>query len=259
MAKKEELEIKKNQQMSVVDFESDAGQGTEGADKDSFAIPFLIILQPMSPQITEETVPGAKQGMFYNTVTNELFKEVDIIPVAFQRRFLVWQSREEGGGFRGAKLPSEVETMVAAGKISADAKGKLVDKDGLLYKDTRQHYVLHRDTNGTWVQAMIAMSSTQIKRSKRWMSQISAFQMPGKDGTAYNPPSFSRFFHAKSEKETNDQGTWYSWLISPVEVIADKSTYLLSKRFHGSVVDGAVKVDYSQARDESSESAAKGF
>ena len=48
-----------------MDFSADAGQGMEGADKASFAIPFITMLQGLSPQL--ETVDGAKPGLFIMT------------------------------------------------------------------------------------------------------------------------------------------------------------------------------------------------
>ena len=66
-------------------FANDAGRGMEEADKDSYAIPFLAILQGLSPQI--ESVEGARPGMICNTITNELFKECLVIPCYYQRRF----------------------------------------------------------------------------------------------------------------------------------------------------------------------------
>src|SRR5215207_5859746 len=71
----------------TMNFEEDAGKGMEGADKDSFAIPFLSILQGLSPQMDPDSgIPGAKLGMIVNTVTNELYSTLKVVPVAFQRR-----------------------------------------------------------------------------------------------------------------------------------------------------------------------------
>ena len=70
----------------VMDFEADSGAGFEGADSQSFAIPYLIILQSNSPQVDEDDgkyIKGAKVGMFLNTVTGEIFdgKEgVNLVP-----------------------------------------------------------------------------------------------------------------------------------------------------------------------------------
>ena len=56
----------------VQDMKADAGKGSEGVDKDSLAIPFLVILQPLSPACDDDDgVKGAKPGMFMNTITEE--------------------------------------------------------------------------------------------------------------------------------------------------------------------------------------------
>ena len=56
------------------------GRGFEEADADSFAIPFLAMLQKGTPQADPDDpayIKGAKPGMFMNTVTLELFTEVE--------------------------------------------------------------------------------------------------------------------------------------------------------------------------------------
>ena len=63
-----------------IDYSADAGAGLEGADKDSYAIPFLLALQPLSPQVVDKTVAGAEAGMLMNSVSLELRKEAFFIP-----------------------------------------------------------------------------------------------------------------------------------------------------------------------------------
>ena len=55
--------------------QADEGKGLEGADKDSFATPFLAVLQAQSPQVVDATIEGIKAGLFINSITNELFEE----------------------------------------------------------------------------------------------------------------------------------------------------------------------------------------
>ena len=53
------------------DYSQYAGQGFEDHTRDDYAVPFLGVLQSNSPQI--ETLPSARPGMLFNTVTNELY------------------------------------------------------------------------------------------------------------------------------------------------------------------------------------------
>ena len=72
----------------------DAGSGWENTGTEDFTIPFLAILQSMSPQVQEteaEFIEGAKAGMLINTATQELYdgKEgVELVPCYTQHLFV---------------------------------------------------------------------------------------------------------------------------------------------------------------------------
>lgn len=189
----------------VIDMAADAGKGLEGADKDSYAMPFLTVLQGLSPQI--ETVKGAKPGQFINTITEELSDEVVIIPCAFERRFLCWAPRDDGGGFKGSHSPIEVEGEKLEGLTKNSLGQPMLGKD--LLKDTRIHYVLVQTANGAWKPAVLSLSSTQIKKSKRLMSLIQGIEDKDAKGNKFNPPSFGRMYRLSTLKEKNDKGSWW--------------------------------------------------
>lgn len=229
---------------SVLDFSADAGMGMEGADKDSFALPFITILQGLSPQM--ETVEGAKIGKFINTITNEIMDSVDVIPCAFQRRYLEWAKRSDGGGFFGSHEVAEVES----GPMLRDAEGMLVNAEGHLLKDTRTHFVLVLREDGTFYPALISMSSTQIKKSKRWLSRIQGVQLKDANGRIFTPPSFSHVYRLNSVKESNDSGTWYGFEINMVGPVEEAEVYQAAKALNHQVAAGVVQasapVDDSQ-------------
>ena len=229
----------------AMDFSADAGMGTEGADKDSFAIPFLSVLQPLSPQVADG-VDGAKPGKFINSVTGEMTDEVMFVPVAFQRRFLRWQPREKGGGYKGEFAPSAVETGTVEGLVKGDDGryyiGGTNPKEHDQLKDTRNHFVLIVREDGSWTQALVSMSSTQIKVSKRLLSRIQGIQMKGPNGQMFTPPSFSHIYKAKSVKQSNDMGTWFGWDIEMAGLVQDADLYAAAKTFHAQIVAGKVDI-----------------
>lgn len=227
----------------AADFAADAGLGMEGADKSSFAIPFLSILQGLSPQL--ETVDGAKPGLFINSITNEVFKEVLVIPCAFQRRFLRWAPRSEGGGYKGEYNPVDIETGKIAG-VSTNAEGRLMLESDEL-KDTRNHFVLMQTESGAWTGALLSLSSTQIKKSKRWMSLILGIEMRNAQGKPFNPPSFSHVYKLSAVKEENSKGSWWGLQVEKVEPVGDAELYAKAKAFHNSVSAGEVEVAPPQA------------
>jgi hypothetical protein len=227
----------------AADFAADAGLGMEGADKSSFAIPFLSILRGLSPQL--ETVDGAKPGLFINSITNEVFKEVLVIPCAFQRRFLRWAPRSEGGGYKGEYNPVDIETGKIAG-VSTNAEGRLMLENDEL-KDTRNHFVLMQTESGAWTGALLSLSSTQIKKSKRWMSLILGIEMRNAQGKPFNPPSFSHVYKLSAVKEENSKGSWWGLQVEKVEPVGDAELYAKAKSFHNSVSAGEVEVAPPQA------------
>lgn len=227
----------------ALNFEADAGAGQEGADKDSFAIPFVSILQANSPQVEQKLVKGAESGLFINNITNELQEQIVVIPCAFQRRFLRWAPRKEGGGFRGQYNPVDVELNRVEGlkEVEEDGRTKLkIGNDDL--RDTRSHFVLVRNKAGQFQPAMISMASTQIKKSKRWMSRINGLEMEGSNGKPFNPPSFSHMYLLKSVREENSEGAWYGFEIEMIGPVEDADTYSAAKEFHAKVIKGEVQV-----------------
>lgn len=222
---------------AALDFSADADQGMELAGQGSYAIPFIGLLQSNSPQV--ETVEGAKAGLFINTITNEIMRECFVIPCHYVQTFIRWAPRSAGGGYRGEYRPIDVELGKIEGLKSVD--GQLTIEDDIL-RDTRNHYVLVQAANGTWTPAVMSMASTQVKRSKRWMSRIRGIELRTSAGKAYTPPSFAHIYKCTSVKETNDKGSWYSWEIELVKPVDDTELYQKAKVFHDDAMKGAVKV-----------------
>jgi hypothetical protein len=241
----EKLTVQKKQLPSVIDFSADAGEGLEGADKESFAIPFIAVLQGLSPQL--ETVEGAKIGTFINTITNHMSAAVNVVPVSFQRRYLEWQPRDEGGGFRGSH---EVVAIEMDKSIVRNEDGQLISKDGNFLKDTRIHYVLVVEDDGSFSPAIISLSSTQIKKSKRWLSRIQNIQMKDSQGRLYNPPSFSHIYRITSVKESNDSGAWYGYDINMLKPVEDQTLYAAAKMLHSQVIAGSITASAPPSEDK---------
>lgn len=224
----------------TIDFLQDSGIGLEGADQSSFAIPFITILQGQSPQL--ESIDGAKPGLFFNTITDELFKEVEVIPCAFQRRYLRWSPREAGGGYKGDYLPHDVETFKIAG-VTRDQDGRfMIEGDEL--KDTRNHFILFKNKDDIWSPALLSLTSTQIKKSKKWMSRIQGLEMKAPNGRVFTPPSFSHIYKLVAVKEENKKGSWWGVDIEMVGLLTKADVYNKAKEFNVKVTSGDVNVQH---------------
>lgn len=224
-------------------FEEDAGSGFENADSNAYAIPFLSILQSMSPQCKKSDgayIKGAEEGMFYNSVSQEIFDGsagVTVIPCYFKRSFIKWAPRDSGGGFKGELMPSDPQ--VAAGKVDKD--GRLIDSEGNLLADTRTHYVLVVDKDGGYQQAVISLASSQIKKSRNWMSKMAGIKAQRSDGTPYTPAMFSHQYRITTVPESNDKGSWFGLKVETLGPVQSAELYQAAKAFRDAVSSGEVK------------------
>lgn len=252
-------------------FAEDAGAGMEGATAESFAIPFLSVLQKGSPQVDEASgvaIEGAKAGMLFENVTGKMFDGkvgVTIIPCAYRRVFLRWAPKgSDGAGFKGELAPEKVAEMRARGEISElDGKlyipmpdGTVSDKKCDRISDTRNHYVLLvDDATGAWKEALMSLTSTQIKKSKMLMSALASVKVQGPNGL-FTPPTFANTVRVTTTPESNDKGTWFGVKFELSGQVTRPELYAAAKAFHAAVAKGAVVAKYDQA-DEHAED--KGF
>lgn len=260
--------------------EQDAGGGFESADRDAYAVPFISILQSGSPQVKRSDgayIKGAEEGMFYNSVTQEVqsgeevVSEGDrkgkpggllVVPCYYKRSFTRWAPRDSGGGLRGEYSPSDPiltqcrgeggSEVGFGGRLLPDKEGKFHPKSSDMLNDTRTHYVLVlRDKEGKFATtledvdgfspAVISVTSTQIRKSRLWMSKMNDLKLKRQDGTLFTPPMFSHVYALTTVPEQNDQGSWYGWRIETLEQLARVDIYSAARDFRNAIKAGEVK------------------
>ena len=249
MSKANEIEVQKTNAVTLVgQFEDDAGAGFEQADANAYAIPFLTVLQSMSPQCKKSDgayIKGAEEGMLFNSVTQEVFsgeEGVTVIPCYFKRTFIKWAPRDSGGGFKGELMPSDPQ--IAAGRVDKD--GRLIDAEGNLLADTRTHYVLVLDGKGGYQPAVISLASSQIKKSRNWMSKMNGIKMQRADGTHFTPAMFSHQYKITTVPESNDKGSWFGLKVETLGPVESAELYQAAKSFRDAVSNGEVKEQMPQ-------------
>lgn len=190
-----------------------SGAGLEKVSTADMALPFLTILQTNTPEAIKrnpEYVEGAEPGMIYNTLTKALYPEyVDFVASAYVTRYTEWKPRDSGGG------------------LVRDW-----GEDGSMYdrcvEDERRRRVTPTGTNivkaatffGQIVpsqeRAIIAMSSTQLKKGRQWVSiSMNEKVMDPRTKTLFTPPLFYRVYRLTTVAESNEKGDWFGWKITP--------------------------------------------
>ena len=82
---------KKNNALATFDMEADAAQGAQNISQEDLALPFLKILGQLSPEVNKRDgkyVDGAEPGKIINTVTNELYDTIQVIPAHYKRQYI---------------------------------------------------------------------------------------------------------------------------------------------------------------------------
>jgi hypothetical protein len=175
---------KKEGALATVNFEADANQGAQNISQEDLALPFLKVLGQLSPEVNERDakhVKGAKPGKIINTVTNELFDEIQIVPCHYKRQYIEWQDRGTSTGAPVAihEADSDIISQTSRGK---DYKDRL--PNGNYLDNTAQHFVLA--VGKTPQTALISMKGTQLKVSRKWNSMMMGIKMQGKNGLFYS-------------------------------------------------------------------------
>ena len=219
-------------------FEADANQGAQNISQEDLALPFLKILGQLSPEVNKRDgkyVDGAEPGKIINTVTNELYDSIDVIPCHYKRQYIEWADRGTSTGAPVAihDADSDIVSQTTRGK---DYKDRL--PNGNYLDNTANHFVLLCGKNpGT---ALISMKSTQLKVSRKWNSMMMGLKMQGKNGL-FTPPTYSHIYNLKTVPMSNDKGAWFGWDVTKVGPVEQKDLYDMAKTFAVSVGKGEVE------------------
>ncbi len=224
--------------------EMDAGAGMDNMGTEDLALPFLKILSGLDPVLDENE--DARKGDIYNTVTSTPYKGkagVRVVPCAYQRRFIQWSPRGSGNGAPIAIFDPSQERPKTE-RSPDDNKEYVVGGDGSYIEETHQHFVLLLKEDGTMETALIAMKSTQLKKSRKWNSMMASRTVKGKNGS-FTPPRYSHIYHLKTVSEENSKGSWHGWEMSCEGVIQDGDLYARAKAFAESITAGEVVVKHT--------------
>ena len=229
-------------------FEADAAQGAQNISQEDLALPFLKILGQLSPEVNKRDgkyVEGAEPGKIINTVTNQLYDTINVIPCHYKRQYIEWQDRGASSGAPVAihEADSDIVSQTTRGK---DYKDRL--PNGNYLDNTANHFVLITGSNPET--ALMSMKSTQLKVSRKWNSMMMGLKMQGKNGM-FTPPTYSHIYKLKTVQQSNDKGTWFGWDVARVGPISDPGIYKIAKDFGANVSKGDVKVKHGEQESKS--------
>jgi hypothetical protein len=230
-------------------FEEDAGIGLGQLGQEDVALPFLKVLSRQDPILDD--LDNAKAGDIYNTVTGQVWKGkegISVVPCVYQRRYIEWAPRGTGTG-APINIFTPDDDRPKTERSSEDNREYVVDGQGSYLEETHQHFIVIVGDDGSMETALIAMKSTQLKKSRKWNSMVQSRTMQGKNGM-FTPPRFSHVYALKTVSEENSKGSWHGWEISLNGPVEDANIYQSAKAFATSILAGEVNVKH---QDESAD------
>lgn len=240
------------------DLYASAGQGLENVSADDMQIPFMRILQPLSPQLIKSDskfIKGASAGDIFNTVTGQFWEAeegVTVIPCAYHMKYLEFQLRESGGGFLGEIDPNDPDIR----KAQRSGSNEILPSGNELVRSA-QFLVLTVEPNGMTSQLICDMKKTQMKIAKQWNTRRAGLKVMHPEKGLFNPPMWATVWSLRTVQESNDKGSWFNYSVSQGNVEDVPQSAILEARDlyeqfrKGEIKTSAVSADEMEANKDS--------
>jgi hypothetical protein len=191
-----------------------AGAGLEDVRPDDLAMPMFRLLQSLSPETKKSDpsyVQGASEGQWFDTVARAAYDAIIFVPARYATHYIEWKPRKEGGGL----VANHGSDRTILNKCTRDPEtGRDITPDGNEIVPTATWYgiVATGINDGKEIalnkQAVITLSGTQQKVSRKWVSDAASIKLQDKTGRMFTPPLFSMAYKLASVPTKNDQGSW---------------------------------------------------
>lgn len=220
-----------------------AGRGMETMKQEDLALPFIKVLQSLSPEVqkgNEKFIKGAEAGDLYNTVTKDLWGGEDgirIIPCYFEKVYNVWTNRDDGGGFGGSYK-------------TRDEADEHCDPETQQVTDTANHYILIEGDDNEWTEAVLSMTSSKLGESRRWNSMMKQQKIDDGQGNKFTPPSFSRVYSLTTVGTQNEKGFYHVPKIEPDDWVDENDIFDQADNFYRMFAEMGVQLNYKHAGEE---------
>lgn len=230
-----QVTIKKENLPSDILFEADAAKGLENVKTENLALPILKLLQNGSGEAQKRNqnyVEGAEPGMFLNTVTKKVYdgaKGIEVVPCYYKLEFQEWADFGTGSG-RPENIFDASSDILS--KTTKDPSGKDRLENGNYILTVGQHFVLIVDGEIT-EPALISMSSSQGKVSRKWNSMMASITLEGKNGP-FTPATYSHKYVLSSVLNSGKGNQWYGFNVVRGAMVDNASLYERAKKFHNS-------------------------
>lgn len=234
--------------LDMASLTADAGASVSDMTSDDIALPYLSILQALSPQVQPgkaEYIEGAVASMLFNSVSQDFYDGrktgVLFVPCYYERKYVEWVDRDEGGGWV-AEYDIDSDIMNFTRK---DDKGKIRMKgSNNILVETAYHFGLYQDPESQiWTQCVTTLKSTGLRVNRRWNNELATTKIPG---TELTQPRWLYPYQLTTWLESKKNNSWWQLKVERVETNGvptpvSRAVYDKAKIFHNLAKGGEVK------------------
>ena len=192
------------------------GAGLEEATAKDMAMPFFKLLQSLSPEVRRsepQYIDGAQEGQWLDSISREVYDKIIFVPCKFVTHFIEWHTRKNGGGL--VKNHGTDSSILKTCAQDPDTFS-MITREGteVIATGTWFGIVIQGERKGEVIpmlkRAVIAMSKTQQKACRRWVSDVGSLTLTNpKTGALFTPPIFAMTYVLGAGPTKNDQGSWF--------------------------------------------------
>jgi hypothetical protein len=265
MATKKSTAVAKKEESTAVaesgGFEEFAGAGMEEVGAQDLLIPRLAIIQALSPQLNKsksEYIEGAEQNQICDVGMGEIFQDgVLFLPVHYSKVYLEWAPRATQKGL--VQIHTDASIL---DQTTRNDRNQPILANGNLIQETAQFFGLNLTAGGR--HTFIPMSSTQLKKARKWLTLATGERLKRANGQEFTPPLFYRTYHLGVSNESNAEGSWGGWSVERGPALPElgegfdwRAIKEKAVAFRDSLSSGDMKADLASMDEESRANNAK--
>lgn len=241
---------------AAASFEAQAGSGLEHVTSADILIPRLTILQSLSPQVNPkkgEHIKGAEVGMICDVGTQETFPDgLVFLPVQFAKQWIEWGPRASNKG-----LVAVHTTDAILADCTINDRNQPVMANGNYVAETAVMFGMN--VTADFRKSFIPFTSTQLKKSRRWLTLATGEKLTRADGFSFTPPLFYRSYGLTTVEESNAEGDWSGWKVERGQTMVELCEEMGADfqalmadciAFHASLVKGEAQADVASMRTD---------
>lgn len=227
----------------IPDFLPAEQTGAENMTPEDVVLPRLQICQALSPQRKKKSalyIENLEEGDMFNTVNSRNYgKNLQVVPVIFQKSRVFFLPLEQGGGIN-CSSPNGIDggrLSTTCGTCKHSTWKENGDKP-----DCQKFYNYVSLVYPTFEPVIVSMKSSAVKIAKRWNALIRERKVP----------VFSQIYNLASVEEESAGQSFYNFQVQRGNFLKE-DPFKIARMFYESIREKPVSVDHTEPENKDSD------